>query len=133
MNSFIDKLAYIYLQDHQVLVTLSKGKDTWYIPGGKREPGETDHQALIREIKEELTVDLTEETIKPYGIFTAQAHGKPKGTIVRMTCYTADFTGSLAPSQEIQSLDFFSYSQMHLTGPVDHLIFEDLHAKKLIQ
>lgn len=132
MSSFIDKLAYIYLQDRQVLVTLSKGKDTWYIPGGKRETGESDHQALVREVKEELTVDLIEETIKPFGIFTAQAHGKPIGTIVRMTCYTADFTGSLTPSQEIVALDFFSYSQMHLTGPVDHLIFDDLHRQDLI-
>jgi 8-oxo-dGTP diphosphatase len=78
MNNYIDKLAYIYIEDRKVLVTLSKGKDTWYIPGGKREKGETDHQALVREVKEELSVDLITDSIKKYGVFEAQAHGKPK-------------------------------------------------------
>ena len=40
---FIDKLAYIYLNSQkQILVTLSQRKNTWYIPGGKREGNETD-------------------------------------------------------------------------------------------
>lgn len=130
---YIDKLAYIYIKDKKVLVALSQGKDTWYIPGGKRKTGETDKQALIREIKEELTVNLIPESIKYYGVFEAQAHGKPKGTIVQMTCYTADFKGKLIPSAEIDKVDFFSYSQKHLTAPVDHLIFNDLKEKGLIE
>ncbi len=48
---FIDKLAFIYVKDKKVLVTLSKGKDIWYLPGGKREENETDIQALTREVK----------------------------------------------------------------------------------
>lgn len=60
----IDKLAYLHLQNGKILSTRSKGKDTYYIPGGKREAGESDHAALIREIKEELSVDLIEKTLK---------------------------------------------------------------------
>lgn len=30
----------------------------WEFPGGKREPGEDDRQALARELREELAVDL---------------------------------------------------------------------------
>jgi len=101
-KTFIDKLAYIYLQDGKVLSTRSHGKDTWYIPGGKREAGESDSQALVREIKEELNVDLLEDTIKPYGVFEAQAHGKPEGTVVRMTCYTADFPAHCKPPAKSQ-------------------------------
>ncbi|MGH2482447.1 MAG: NUDIX hydrolase, partial [Ktedonobacteraceae bacterium] len=85
----IDKLAWIYIQNQRLLSTRSKGKDTYYIPGGKREGGETDQEALLREVKEELTIDLHPETITFFGQFEAQAHGKPEGTLVRMLCYTA--------------------------------------------
>ena len=86
----------------------------------------------MREVKEELMVDLKEGTIKKYGVFEAQAHGKPKGTIVRMTCYRAKFKGKLKPSAEISKIDFFTYSQKFLTSQVDHLIFDDLKKKGLI-
>ena len=49
----IDKIAYIYMQDKKILSSLSKGKDTYYIPGGKREGNETDEETLIREVKED--------------------------------------------------------------------------------
>lgn len=95
--------------------------------------GEGDHQALVREVKEELTVDLIPGTIKKFGVFEAQAHGKPEGTIVRMTCYTADYEGTLSPAAEIEKVDFFDYSRKLETSPVDHLIFDDLHTKELIK
>lgn len=131
-QNFIDKLAYIFIQDRKILMTLSKGKDTYYIPGGKREGDETDYEALIREVKEELTVDLIVETIQHYGTFEAQAHGKPEGTIVRMTCYQAEYMGELQPSQEIESLDYYTYAQRDQVGPVDQIIFDDLKEKDLI-
>ena len=131
-QSFIDKLAYLYLQDGKLLCTLSKGKDTWYIPGGKREAGESDEQALIREVKEELSVDLNPETIEPAGVFEAQAHGKPEGVVVRMTCYTAEFEGVIRAASEIADIAFFTYDDKVKTSTVDHLIFDDLHARGLL-
>jgi 8-oxo-dGTP diphosphatase len=131
-KTYIDKLAFIYLKDQKVLETLSYGKNTWYIPGGKREAGESDNQALIREVKEELHVDLVPNTLRHYGTFEAPAHGKPEGTMVRMTCYTADFTGKLKPTSEVEKLAYFTYANKHKTSPVDHLIFDDLKSKGLI-
>ncbi|MBI4128959.1 MAG: NUDIX domain-containing protein [Parcubacteria group bacterium] len=131
-KTYIDKLAFIELRDGKVLETKSRGKDTWYIPGGKRDAEETDEQALVREVKEELNVDIDPVTIVHYGTFEAQAHGKPEGTIVRMTCYQAKFSGTLTPSAEVEMMDWFDYSKKALTSPVDHLIFDDLKAKGLI-
>jgi 8-oxo-dGTP pyrophosphatase MutT (NUDIX family) len=131
-KTFIDKLAYIYIHDRMVLSTLSQGKDTWYIPGGKREDGESDVQALIREVEEELTVHLKPETIRHYGTFEAQAHGKPEGTIVRMTCYTAEFDGELTPSNEVEKMDYLGYVGKSMSSSVDGLIFDDLKSRDLI-
>ncbi len=132
-SQLIDKLAWLHFEDKQLLMTLSKGKDTYYIPGGKREGSESDEEALVREVKEELTVDLNKSTIKHYGTFEAQAHGKPIGTIVRMTCYFADYSGKLQPSMEIQNIDYYTYAQRDIVGPVDQIIFDDLYEKGLLK
>lgn len=128
----IDKIAWIYLKDKKILSTLSKGKDTFYIPGGKREENETDEETLIRECREELTVNIKRNTIKYYGTFEAQAHGKAEGIIVKMTCYMADFKGELEASSEIQEIKWLSYCDLDKISPVDKLIFVDLHEKNLL-
>ena len=64
-KSFIDKLALILVRDRKQLVARSKGKAAFFTPGGKREAGESDEDALVRECKEELTVEIDRATIKP--------------------------------------------------------------------
>lgn len=129
----IDKIAFIYLKDGKILSTLSKGKDAYYIPGGKREGSESDEETLIRECKEELTIDILKNTIKYYGTFEAQAHGKAEGVLVKMTCYTAEFNGILKPDSEIEEIKWLDYSNLNVKiSPVDELIFKDLYDKHLI-
>ena len=130
----IDKIAFIYLKDGNILSTLSKGKDTYYIPGGKRELDETDEETLIRECKEELSINIKRDTIKYYGTFEAQAHGKAEGILVKMTCYTAEFDGELKPDSEIQEIKWLNYSNLDVKiSPVDTIIFKDLYDKGLIK
>lgn len=129
----IDKIAFIYLKNGKILSTLSKGKNAYYIPGGKREGSETDEETLIRECKEELTINILKDTIKYYGTFKAQAHGKAEGIIVKMICYTADFEGTLKPDSEIEEIKWLDYSNLNVKiSPVDELIFKDLFEKNLI-
>jgi 8-oxo-dGTP diphosphatase len=132
MKSYIDKVAIIYIKNKKVLVSLSRGKDTWYIPGGKREERESDQKTLIREVKEELSVDVIQDTIKYFGTFEAQAHGKPEGVIVKTIYYTAEVKGEIKANSEIEKVDFFSYSQIDLTSAMGKLVFEDLKTKDLI-
>ena len=70
--------------------------------------------------------------MKLYGIFEAQAHGKPEGTMVRMTCYTADYNGTLTPRAEVEKMAYFDSRKKDLTSPVDNLVFDDLKMKGLI-
>ena len=129
----IDKVAFLYLQDGKILSTRSKGKDKYYIPGGKREAGESDIETLVREVKEELSVDIIESSAKLYGVFEAQAHGKAEGVIVKMTCYTAEFDGALKADSEIAEIVWLTTADIEAVSPVDKLIFADLKQKGLLK
>ena len=128
-EQIIDKLAWIHIVDGKILSTRTKGKTKYYIPGGKREAGETDAQALVREIKEELTVDIELGTLHFIGIFEAQADGHKPGILVRMTCYSANYFGKLKADSEIEEVAWLNYSDIDQVAEVDILIFEFLHEK----
>lgn len=122
----IDKIAWIHLVDGQILSTRSKGRDAYYLPGGKREPGESDVDTLVREIREELSVVIAADTAVHAGTFEAQAHGHATGTLVRMTCYTAGYRGTLRASGEIAEIVWLTHRERHLVSPVDKVIFDHL-------
>lgn len=109
MNKKIDKLGWILIHDSKLLTVRSKDKALFYVPGGKREQGESDEQALVREIKEELSVDLVTSSIKYMETFTAQADGREQGVTVKLTCYAAEYSGELRPDAEIEELRFVDH------------------------
>lgn len=132
-KEYIDKLALIEIRDKKVLVALSQGKDKWYVPGGKREGNETDEEALIREVQEELGVRLDPTTITYFNTYEAQAHGKPEGTIVRLTCYAGSLLAAPQPTTEIEEIEYFSYDQRPLGSDSTRLLMDDLKQKNLIE
>lgn len=132
MKKEIDKLAWLYIRDGKLLSARSKGKALFYIPGGKREEGESDEQALVREIKEEISVNLMLDTIKYAGTFKAKADGKSSDTIVTLTCYYANFEGELLADAEIEEIEFIGYQDKHLCSLGSIKVMDWLKDKELI-
>jgi len=126
----IDKIALIILENGKILSTRSIGKNKYYIPGGKREINETDHQTLIREIKEELSVSVLPDTITYVGTFVAQSDGEKDGINVKMTCYKADYTGILMKNNEIEEIRWLNYNDLDIISEVDKIIFDFLKKRE---
>ena len=133
MKKIIDKLAWLYIQDGKLLAARSKDRALSYIPGGKRELGESDVQALIREVKEEISVDLIVDSIKYAATFEAQADGKEAGVIVKLTCYFADFEGELSPNSEIEEINFVDYQSKNTFSLGGVKVMEWLKERDLIK
>jgi 8-oxo-dGTP diphosphatase len=125
----IDKIAFIEIQNGKIVSTKSKGKTKYYIPGGKREQGESDEQTLIREIVEELSVTIIPNTATYIGTFSAQSDGSKEGIQVIMTCYTAKYTGHLKANSEIEEIKWLNYSNLDIISEVDKKIFKFLYEK----
>ncbi|MCC9624686.1 NUDIX domain-containing protein [Thalassospira sp. MA62] len=119
----IIKTANWILRDgDKVLTVRSHGRDRFYLPGGKIDAGETPRTALIREIHEELGVDLIPATIRKIGTFAGHGHNQPQDAVIRMTCFIADYTGTLAPAREIAEMKWLAQSERHLLAPMGQKI-----------
>jgi len=125
----VDTVAWVHLENGRILCARPRGKDVFYIPGGKREGAESDLQTLLREIAEELTVALLPGTVTHLGTYEAvQPPGHPDAVRVRMSCYAAGYSGTLAASSEIDELAWFCYADRPRVPAVDQLLFDDLRA-----
>jgi 8-oxo-dGTP diphosphatase len=127
--ALVDTVAWVHLDNGRILCARPRGKDIFYIPGGKREGAESDLQTLLREIAEELTVALLPATVTHLGTYEAvQPPGHPDAVRVRMSCYAAGYSGTLAASSEIDELAWFCYADRPRVPVVDQLLFDDLRA-----
>ncbi|MEU5042225.1 NUDIX hydrolase [Streptomyces griseorubiginosus] len=120
-----EKVAWVLVRDGRVLVTRNHGVDLFYFPGGKREPGESDAETLVREIDEELRSQVDPATMTHVGTFETRSEddGRPE---FRMICYTAEYAGPLLPSREVAESDWFGYGDRARVSAVDRMVFDML-------
>jgi len=129
---YVDKVAWVQVVDRRLLAARSSGRELFYLPGGKREPGESDVQTLAREIEEELSVTVEPSTAVHIGTFEAPADARADGRVVRLTCYTADHRGEPAPSREIAEIAWLTSDDGGRVSAANRLVLEHLHEAGLI-
>jgi len=93
------------MQDGKVLLARSHGDAHFQIPGGKIEPGESDVEALARETREELGVEIDPASVAYLDSFEASAAGRVD-VIIEVRLYQAEVKGNPAPSSEIEELSW---------------------------
>jgi ADP-ribose pyrophosphatase YjhB (NUDIX family) len=94
------------------LLMIQRGHDPgaglWSIPGGRVEPGETDEQALVREILEETNLQVSVGKIIGRGYRPG-----PGGTVFDIRDYAATVTGgTLRPGDDAADARWVAASEL---------------------
>ncbi|MCI2417730.1 NUDIX domain-containing protein [Saccharopolyspora sp. K220] len=111
----------------RLLLVRADYQTAFYLPGGKIDPGETEVQALHREVREELGVGLVGADF--LGRYLTDAVGQGDGVQVELACYTGELDGAPQPAAEIAELAWLTraeYVAHPVTAPAIVALFADL-------
>ena len=86
----------VIIKDNKVLLIKDKKDFFWKFPGGQAEPNETLEQTCIREVKEELGIDVSD--LKHLLTITLQ---KDRNIKVKLIHYLANYSGNIKLGNDI--------------------------------
>lgn len=124
----IHKAAGILLKDKKFLVTRSKDKNFFISPGGKVELDETNREALIRELKEELNIAVGDIDLKEFGTFYAPAAGSEDKFLQMDVFLVAKWSGEITPASEVEEIRWID-SATPLTFELGSIFLHDVLPK----
>jgi len=128
MNTYSKRVASaLIIRDKKLLIV--KKNETWILPGGKVESGETDLKALTRELSEELG------TVKVKGV---DYHGDFEGISphrndkIHVVVYFVMIEGEPTPCAEIKEVEWVYDINGYNVSEVTKLIVNTLKIRNLI-
>ncbi|MGO2035078.1 MAG: NUDIX hydrolase [Brevibacterium sp.] len=77
----VSALVLFHPDREELLMVRKTGTSSFMLPGGKPEPGESPEETIIREIDEELGLQLFPERLSSLGTFTAAAANEAEHTV----------------------------------------------------
>ena len=113
-----DGAAAIIVNDKgQILLQSRTDNERWGLPGGCQELGERFEETVIREVKEETNLDITEDNLELVGIIAGGTRRKeyPNGDVVinntALYC-VKNYTGEVKWDSESKDMKFFDLDNL---------------------
>ena len=84
--------------------------------------GEAPEETLVRELKEELSIDVDPATVRFEFSVTGPAYGQDGE--VELLCFSADWDDDIKPSREISEVAWLDQSHYDLFAPAVKILFD---------
>lgn len=128
--------AIIVNAEGQILLQSRMDNDKWGLPGGCQELGERFEDTIIREVKEETNLDITEDNLELIAVVSGNSRKNeyPNGDVVinntALYC-VKDYSGTIKWDSESKNMKFFSLDNLPVKQNDPDLI--DIYLKKLVR
>jgi 8-oxo-dGTP diphosphatase len=106
----------------QILLVRVRNNQHWYLPGGKIEPDETPKQALLRELAEELSIEIEPASVRQEFVVDGPAYGRPGD--VELICFSAEWRNEAYPRGEITEVAWLDGRHYHLFAPAIRILYD---------
>jgi 8-oxo-dGTP diphosphatase len=103
MGREILKIGLAVIDGDRLLLVKKRNSEFYILPGGKPEQGESDIEALSREIDEELGCGIASDQLWFLGTFSDEVAGMPDARVT-IRLYAGALIGTPSPRSEIDSL-----------------------------
>ncbi|VAW02341.1 hypothetical protein MNBD_ALPHA04-1081 [hydrothermal vent metagenome] len=106
-----------------------RDNDLWYLLGGTIEENETAVETLLREIKEELNVELDPQTVDFDRRIVGPALGRDGD--VELNCFHGRWFGEVQAKAEVSEVSFIDYASKEIMAPAVKTLVGQLQQEQI--